>query len=155
MRCPYCQSERDRVVDSRPAQDGAAVRRRRQCDECHHRYSTMERLEQPTLTVIKRDGSREVFAPEKLLAGVVKATTNLDVHDDAIRRAVADIEAQLRGSSATEVDSGRIGQAMLTVLRDLHEVAYLRFASVYKGFTGREDFQREIAGLPPVRTPKH
>lgn len=107
----------------------------------------MERVEQPPLTVIKRDGSREVFAPEKLLAGVVKATTNLDVHRDAIRRAVADIEAELRGSSVTEVDSERIGQAMLGVLRDLHEVAYLRFASVYKAFTDREDFEREIAAL--------
>ena len=149
MRCPYCESDQDRVIDSRPAEDGGAVRRRRACEACGHRFSTMERPEHPPLTVIKRDGSRELFAPEKLLAGVIKATTNLDISSDAIRLAVANIEAELRGTARTEIDSERIGQAMLAALRDLHEVAYLRFVSVYRGFTSSEDFRREIDRLGP------
>lgn len=113
----------------------------------------MERAEYPPLTVIKRNGSRELFAREKLLAGVIKATTNLDLESDAIRLAVANIEAELRETARTEIDSERIGQAMLTALRDLHEVAYLRFASVYKGFTSRQDFRHEIDSLAESDAP--
>ena len=147
MRCPYCAAEDDRVIDSRRAEGGAAVRRRRECGTCTHRFSTIERAEQLPLTVVKRDGRREPFRPEKLLAGVTKATKNLHLDPAAIRLAVADIEAELRGSSRTEIDSERIGQAMLAALKELHEVAYLRFASVYKGFTSQEDFHRELAAL--------
>lgn len=151
MRCPYCNADDDKVIDSRPAEKSSAIRRRRHCSACDRRFSTMERPEQPPLTVIKRTGERELFTPEKLLAGVLKATTNLDLDSSAIRRAVTGIEAELRQTSQTEIDSERIGRAMLSALRDLHEVAYLRFVSVYKSFTSRADFESEIAGLSEPR----
>lgn len=147
VRCPYCSAENDRVIDSRRADGGDAVRRRRQCGTCTNRFSTLERVEHVTLTVVKRDGRREPFAPDKLLAGVRKATKNLDLDPEAVRLAVADIEADLRGSTRPDIDSERIGQAMLGALKDLHEVAYVRFASVYKGFTSQDDFRRELESL--------
>lgn len=147
MRCPYCSAEDDRVIDSRRAEDGRAVRRRRECATCTHRFSTTERSEHAPLIVVKRDGRREPFAPEKLLSGVRKATKNLELSQDAIRLAVADIEAELRETSRVEIDSERIGQTMLGALKELHEVAYMRFASVYKGFTSQDDFRRELESL--------
>lgn len=147
MRCPYCAAEDDRVIDSRRAEGGQAVRRRRECGTCTHRFSTIERSEQAPLTVAKRGGRREPFAPDKLLSGVTKATKNLGLGHDEVRLAVAHIEAELRDTSRTEIDSERIGQAILGALKELHEVAYMRFASVYKGFTSQEDFRRELESL--------
>ena len=128
------------------------MRRRRQCATCSARYSTVERAEHAPLVVVKRDGRREPFDPAKLLAGVTKATKNLDLDPDRIRLAVAGIEAELRRSARDAIDSERIGQEMLRALAELHSVAYVRFASVYKGFTSPEDFRRELErlGAAPV-----
>jgi transcriptional repressor NrdR len=147
MRCPFCGIDDDRVVDSRPVDDGAAIRRRRECRACAQRFSTYERPEQATLMVRKHSGAEEPFDRRKLLAGIEKATANLSLPPDAALRAAVQVEARIRGLGRREVPSERIGAEVLTALRDLHQVAYVRFASVYKGFTSPEDFVRELAGL--------
>lgn len=147
MRCPYCGTDDDRVLDSRAAEDGMAIRRRRECRACAQRFSTYERAEQSPLAVRKRDGTVEPFDRGKIAAGVTKATKNLRVDNDAERRCVARVEARIRALGRREVPSEAIGGEVLAALRDLHQVAYLRFASVYKGFTSGEDFRRELERL--------
>lgn len=147
MRCPYCASDATRVVDSRSAEDGGAVRRRRTCQGCGQRFSTYERAEQLALTVTKRDGGQEAFDREKILGGIAKATANLDVDGDTVRRTLARVEGRIRGLARRDVASETIGAEVLEALRELHPVAALRFASVYKGFTSPEDFRRELARL--------
>jgi transcriptional repressor NrdR len=151
VRCPYCTADDDRVIDSRAAEEGAAVRRRRECRACQQRFSTYERAEQLALTVRKRDGETEPFDRDKMVAGIDKATKNLPVPEDAVRRAVARVEARVRALGKREVGSETIGAEVLAALRDLDPVAYVRFASVYKGFTTAEDFRRELASLDPGR----
>lgn len=155
MRCPYCDTDDDRVIDSRAAESGAAVRRRRECRSCSQRFSTYERAEQPALAVRKRSGGAEPFDRDKIAAGVQKATKNLPVDAAAVRRAVARVEARLRGLGLREVASEVVGAEVMAALRDLDPVAYVRFASVYKGFTSTEDFARELAamGAPPEPAP--
>jgi transcriptional repressor NrdR len=155
VQCPYCDADDDRVVDSRAAEAGAAIRRRRECLACGQRFSTYERVEQPHLTVAKRDGSAEPFDAAKVQAGIAKATKNLAVTPDGVRLATARVEARVRALGRRQVDSDAIGAEVLAALRDLDHVAYVRFASVYKGFTTPEDFVRELADLagePPPRT---
>jgi transcriptional repressor NrdR len=147
MRCPYCDTDRDRVIDSRPAEDGAAVRRRRECSGCGQRFSTYERTEQALVAVRKRSGELEPFDRAKIMAGMDKATKNLPLEADAVRRASAAIEARVRSLGRREVPSELIGAEVLAALRDLDAVAYVRFASVYKGFTSPQDFARELANL--------
>lgn len=154
MRCPYCDSDDDRVVDSRPAEDGEAIRRRRECLICSQRFSTFERAEHTPLTVRKRNGTTEPFTREKVLSGMAKAIKNLDLAEDDILRSAAGVEARLRASGRREVPSEDIGAEVLAALRDLHKVAYVRFASVYKGFTSPEDFRRELATLEKEQPPK-
>ncbi len=147
MRCPYCSTERNQVIDSRPAEDGAAIRRRRECAACGQRFSTYERNEQITIGVRKRDGALEPFERVKLAAGIEKATKNLPVDPAAVRQAVHVVESRVRALGRREVDSEVVGSEVLAALRDLDRVAYLRFASVYKGFTSTDDFARELATL--------
>ena len=147
MRCPYCAVDDDKVVDSRAADDGAAIRRRRECLACGQRFSTYERTEQTVVSVRKRDGSVEPFDRDKVRAGIDKATKNLAVTADATRRAVAAVEARVRGLGRREVPSEVVGAEVLAALRQLDAVAYMRFASVYKGFTSPQDFARELAAL--------
>lgn len=154
MRCPYCAADDDRVVDSRPADGGAAVRRRRQCHSCGQRFSTHERPEQSPLAVRKRNGTVEPYDREKVLAGILKATKNLAVGDDDARRAAARVEARLRGLNRRELPSETVGAEVLAALRDLDPVAYMRFASVYKVFTSPDDFRRELANLDKDAPPK-
>jgi transcriptional repressor NrdR len=151
VRCPYCSSANDRVVDSRSADGGAAIRRRRECRACGQRFSTYERAEQAPLAVRKRDGELEPYDRTKVLAGIEKATKNLALETDAARRAAAAVEARLRSLGLREVASEAVGAAVLDVLRDLDPVAYMRFASVYKGFQSPEDFRRELAVLEKAR----
>jgi transcriptional repressor NrdR len=157
VRCPYCQADDDRVVDSRAAEQGAAIRRRRECGACGQRFSTYERAEQLAVTVRKRDGASEPFLRDKVEAGVLKATKNLEVDPDAVRRTVARVEARIRALGKREVDSEAVGAEVLAALRDLHEVAYVRFASVHEGFTSPQDFVRALAELerrsPPEADP--
>lgn len=154
MRCPYCGGDRDRVIDSRPAEDGEAIRRRRECRICNQRFSTFERAEHTPLTVRKRNGTAEPFTRDKLLAGMRRAIKNLDLTEDDIRRSAAQVEARLRAGARREVASKLVGTEVLAALRDLDHVAYVRFASVYKGFTSPEDFRRELATLEKEQPPK-
>lgn len=147
MRCPYCDTDRDRVIDSRPAENEAAVRRRRECSGCGQRFSTYERTEQALVAVRKRSGELEPFDRAKIMAGMDKATKNLPLEADAVRRASAAIEARVRSLGRREVPSELIGAEVLAALRNLDAVAYVRFASVYKGFTSPQDFARELANL--------
>ena len=147
MRCPYCGLDDDRVIDSRSAEEGDAVRRRRACRACGQRFSTYERVEQPVLRVRKRSGDLELFDRDKVASGILRATKNLEIEPGAVRRAVARVEGHLREHHRQEVSSEEVGLEVLLALRELHEVAYLRFASVYKSFTRTEDFERELATL--------
>ncbi|MGA2036031.1 MAG: transcriptional regulator NrdR [Acidimicrobiales bacterium] len=153
VQCPWCRALDDKVVDSRLAEDGAAIRRRRECLSCGRRFTTYERLEEAPLWVEKRSGQREPFDRSKVVAGMRAATKNRPVSDAALDELAHQVEESLRGEGA-EVASQEIGVAVLERLRDLDEVAYLRFASVYKGFEDVGDFQREVGLLTKTTEPK-
>ena len=147
MRCPFCGSDEDRVVDSRPADDGAAIRRRRACAGCGRRFTTFERVDEVPLLILKRDGSKEQFDPAKVVSGLAKACKNRPITDAQILRITSDIEETLRARGQREVESQEVGIELLNALRDLDAVAYMRFASVYKDFQDPGDFERELADL--------
>lgn len=149
MRCPFCRAGDDKVVDSRTAEDGAAIRRRRECLVCHRRFTTYERIEDVPLLVHKRSGGAEPFDRLKLRAGVERAASDR-LEPTAIDELVAGVEDAAR-SEGPDVASGVIGMAVLDRLRGLDPVAYLRFASVYKGFEDAEDFERELGELRAQR----
>jgi transcriptional repressor NrdR len=153
VRCPWCQSLDDKVVDSRLAEDGGAIRRRRECLSCNRRYTTYERLEEAPLWVLKRGSEREPFDRAKLVAGVRAATKNRPVTEEQLDELAGQVEEALRGEGL-ELTSEQIGRAVLERLRDLDEVAYLRFASVYKGFEDVGDFEREVGLLTKTTEPK-
>jgi transcriptional repressor NrdR len=146
MRCPWCGADDDRVVDSRPAHGGSAIRRRRQCSACGRRYSTYERVEDVGLVVVKRDGTTDRFRREKVAAGVLKATKNRPVSEFQVEELVDRVEERLR-RKGPEVTSQQVGVEVLRQLRGLDEVAYMRFASVYKDFQELTDFERELGTL--------
>lgn len=145
MRCPFCSAEDTRVVDSRAAEEGTAVRRRRECARCGNRFTTYERADVP-LVVRKRDGRLEPFQLEKVRRGLESALADRPVGEEALERLVDRVQADAR-HRAPEVTSDEVGRAVLAGLRELDEVAYLRFASVYKEFQGARDFEREMAAL--------
>ncbi|HEX6310439.1 MAG TPA: transcriptional regulator NrdR [Acidimicrobiia bacterium] len=153
MRCPYCRGNDDKVVDSRPADEGATIRRRRECLVCGRRFTTYERLEELPLLVVKRSGTREPFDREKLAAGIGRAVTNRPIEAGTVDVIAAEIEEEVRGEGP-EVASERLGVAVLERLRLLDDVAYLRFASVYKGFENLDDFEREVGELQKTTAPK-
>jgi transcriptional repressor NrdR len=153
VRCPQCASLEDKVVDSRLADDGAAIRRRRECLTCGRRYTTYERLEDVPLMVLKRSGDREPFDRAKVVAGVQAAAKNRPVSPEQMEAVAAEVEERVR-MEGTEVTTQQIGLAVLERLRLLDDVAYLRFASVYKGFTDLEDFEREVGLLTKDTAPK-
>jgi transcriptional repressor NrdR len=144
MRCPFCQYGDSRVLDSRPAEDGAAIRRRRCCVECGRRFTTVETA---ALVVSKRSGATEPFSRGKVIAGVRKACQGRPVTDDALALLGQQVEETVRATGQAIVPSHDVGRAILEPLRDLDEVAYLRFASVYQGFASLQDFATEIARL--------
>lgn len=150
MRCPKCRADDTKVIDSREADDGSAIRRRRSCLACAHRFTTYERLEEVPLFVLKSDGRREPFDRAKVVAGVSAACKGRPVTPEQIEHLAEHIEdvARLRGP---EVSSGEIGLETLDRLRELDEVAYLRFASVYKDFDAAEDFRRELVLLQKLQ----
>lgn len=149
MHCPYCRAVDTRVVDSRTADDGGAIRRRRQCGECERRFTT---LEQVTLAVVKRSGATEPFSREKVLVGVRKACQGRPVSEDDLDLLVVRVEGAIRATGAAEIASPQVGLAILGPLRELDEVAYLRFASVYRSFDSLEDFESAIAELRADRS---
>jgi transcriptional repressor NrdR len=146
MRCPWCGREDDKVIDSRPADGGEAVRRRRQCLACGRRYTTFERVEELGLTVVKRNGTMEPYDRSKLLAGIEKAVANSPVTADQVAALVVRVEDRLR-RNGPRVRSEQVGLEVLAALRKLDQVAYLRYASVYKDFQGASDFERELGIL--------
>jgi transcriptional repressor NrdR len=145
VRCPACSNVDDKVIDSRTADDGAAIRRRRECLACGRRFTTFERMEEAPLLVVKRSGDREPFVREKIVAGMRSAAKNRPVTAEQLDELGIELEEAVRARGG-EATSEEIGIAVLERLRELDEVAYLRFASVYKGFSDVGDFERE-AGL--------
>ena len=146
MRCPWCGHPEDKVVDSRAAEDRGAIRRRRECLECGRRFTTFERVEEVGLTVIKRDGGKEPFDRAKVVAGVVKAIKNRPVTEAQVARLAERVEEKLKRKGPA-VTTQEVGLEVLSLLRRLDEVAYLRFASVYKDFQELTDFERELGIL--------
>lgn len=144
MRCPYCRHADSRVVDSREADDGQLIRRRRSCPECGKRFTTVE---EAVLAVVKRSGVTEPFSRTKIIGGVRKACQGRPVDDDSIALLAQKVEETVRAKGAAEIPSHEVGLAILGPLRDLDEVAYMRFASVYRSFDSLADFEREIETL--------
>jgi transcriptional repressor NrdR len=148
MRCPYCRSADSRVVDSRETSDGDAIRRRRACPQCGRRFTT---LEESSLAVVKRSGVTEPFSRAKVISGVRKACQGRPVDEDALALLAQQVEEVVRGGGAAEVPAHEVGLAILAPLRRLDEVAYLRFASVYRSFDSLADFEAEITALRAER----
>ena len=148
MHCPYCRHTDTRVLDSRVAEDGASIRRRRSCSSCERRFTTVEAMQ---LTVVKRSGATEAFSRDKVILGVRKACKGRPVTDDQLACLGSDVEDSLRSAGWAEVPSNEVGLATLSPLRELDEVAYLRFASVYRSFGSADDFETEIAILRAER----
>jgi transcriptional repressor NrdR len=153
MRCPWCGAAETRVVDSRPAEDGTAIRRRRECASCGRRFTTFERGHGAFLRVIKRDGSKEPYDRQKLVDGVRKAIKNRPVTEEQVAGLADRVEETLR-RSGPDVTTQELGLEVLAELRSLDEVAYLRFASVYKDFQEVTDFERELGLMLQKREPK-
>ena len=148
MHCPFCRHNDTKVLDSRVAEDGGSIRRRRVCAECEQRFTTLELLQ---LTVVKRSGATEAFSRDKAIAGVRKACKGRPVSADDLAILGSQVEDSLRASGWAEVPAHEVGLAILGPLRELDEVAYLRFASVYRQFESAEDFEAEIAMLRAER----
>ncbi|NLE79981.1 MAG: transcriptional repressor NrdR [Rhodococcus sp.] len=144
MHCPFCRHPDSRVVDSREADEGQAIRRRRSCPECGRRFTTVETA---ILSVVKRSGVTEPFSREKVVRGVRRACQGRQVDNDALNLLAQQVEDAVRASGSAEIPSNEVGLAILGPLRDLDEVAYLRFASVYRSFSSADDFAREIKEL--------
>ncbi|MFC5379805.1 transcriptional regulator NrdR [Aquipuribacter nitratireducens] len=144
MRCPFCRNDDSRVVDSRTTDDGTAIRRRRQCQDCDRRFTT---LESASLIVVKRSGATEPFSRDKVLVGVRKACQGRPVTEDDLALLAQRVEEAVRQTGLAQIDAHDIGLAILGPLRELDEVAYLRFASVYRAFDSLEDFEQAIALL--------
>lgn len=154
MRCPYCDADEDKVVDSRIADEGRTIRRRRECLNCGRRYTTFERPEEVPIVVVKRSGEEESFDRDKIVEGIRRACKNRPVSEAEIEAIAEDVEEAVRASGARPVPSADIGLEVLERLRDLDEVAYLRFASVYKDFQELDDFERELGHLLKKSPPK-
>ncbi len=144
MRCPFCREDKDRVVDSRSTAEGFVVRRRRECLSCKKRFTTFERVEAMPMRVIKKDGSRVRFDRQKILDGMFKACEKRPVSAQAIEKTVADIEAEIHKRFDREVPSKAIGELVMKHLRKLDDVAYVRFASVYRAFKDVSEFMEEV-----------
>ena len=147
MKCPFCENPDTKVIDSRQTDDGHAIRRRRECENCKKRFTTYEKVEEMILMVIKKDGSREAFDRNKIYSGIVKACEKRPVPVAKIEEVVDEIERGLNNMMEKEVESAFIGELIMEKLRDLDEVAYVRFASVYRQFTDINTFVSEIEKL--------
>jgi len=144
MKCPFCSSLETNVLESRESEDGLVVRRRRECAKCQKRFTTYERIETINLKVVKKDGRSQNFEREKVKGGILKACEKRPVEAEAIERIVDDIEMRLLNRKSTEISSSDIGRMVLTRLKKLDKVAYLRFASVFLEFGSVEEFRKEI-----------
>ena len=147
MKCPYCRADNDRVVDTRVAEDGFMIKRRRYCNVCNRRFTTYERIEVTNIRVIKRDGTRVPFDREKLRKGIERACWKRPVSEGQISALIARVETKIENDGENEIDTDYIGENVLACLRELDEVAYVRFASVYRKFDSVDDFSRELRSL--------
>ena len=147
MRCPYCAHPESKVVDSRPSDEGSSIRRRRECLECHKRFTTYETMESLPLVVIKRDGSRQTFDKGKILSGMLRACEKRPVSFDTLERIADEIEQTLQNEMAREITTTSIGEMVMERLRKVDEVAYVRFASVYRQFKDISTFMEELNKL--------
>ena len=144
MRCPYCGDAGTRVIDSRPAEDGNSIRRRRCCDECGKRFTTYEKVETIPLIVVKKDKTREQYDRSKIESGILRACYKLEIPSDDIRKTIDAIETEIFNLEDKEVSTTVIGEIVMDKLKDLHEVAYVRFASIYREFKDVNTFMDEI-----------
>lgn len=144
MKCPHCHQDDDRVLDTRASEDGTAIRRRRECLVCHYRFTTYERVERMRIRVIKKDGSRVPFDRDKIRLGLEKACWKRKISDAQIEAIVADVENHVESRFETEVESRVLGELVMERLRKLDQVAYVRFASVYRQFEDVHDFVEEL-----------
>lgn len=154
MKCPYCQADNDRVIDSRGSEDGFAIRRRRECLGCKRRYTTYERVEATSVKVIKKDGAREPFDRVKIKQGLEKACWKRPVSDAQLEQIITAVENELESRFETEVESQIIGELVMQHLRQVDEVAYVRFASVYRQFKDLHDFVDELKPMLGERRPR-
>ena len=152
MRCPYCQHQESKVVDSRPTEEGASIRRRRQCMACGRRFTTYEQVEVVPMTVKKKSGGIEVFDRNKILKGLIKSCEKRPVSLEAMERPWDDIEMTLEAKMVKQISSEEIGEMILDRLKDLDEVAYVRFASVYRRFQDIDSFMAELEELRKKKT---
>ena len=154
MRCPFCRTDNDRVIDSRAGEDGGSIRRRRECLACRRRFTTYERIERQLLAVVKKEGLRDPFDRDKIKRGLAKACWKRPVTEHDIEQVVAELEAELYGTYESEVPSQVIGERIMELLKELDQVAYVRFASVYREFKDARDFVDELepilAQSPPA-----
>jgi transcriptional repressor NrdR len=147
MRCPFCNHTEGRVVDSRASKEGDSIRRRRECESCGRRFTTYERIEEVAQLVIKKDGRRENFDRWKLKSGILKATEKRNVSLDQVDAMIDEIERELFNSSDHEVTTKAVGESVMVKLKKLDEVAYVRFASVYRQFKDLNEFMSELKGM--------
>jgi transcriptional repressor NrdR len=147
MLCPYCRHPENKVIDSRDAQEGEVIRRRRECLSCGRRFTTRERVEEVLPLLVKKDGRREAFDRDKLVAGIQKACEKRPVSTDTIERLVAEIERELQESGEKEVPASFVGERVMAALRQIDPVAYVRFASVYRSFRDVGEFMEELKQL--------
>jgi len=147
MQCPFCHTIDTKVVDSRDVSGGRAIRRRRECEKCSRRFTTYEEIESLKLTIIKRDGRRQEYDREKLASGLRKAFEKRPVHEEQIDKILSEIEYSLHAKHIKEVSSREIGRMLMNKIKEVDDVAYLRFASVYKAFGSASSFRKEIEKL--------
>lgn len=145
MQCPQCQSDLIKVIDSRDVEAEPAIRRRRECEACGYRFTTYERIETPSLRLVKKDGRREPYQREKLARGIWRACEKLPISEAAIEALVTEIENDLRCRGESEVHVDTVGEVVMDHLKELNQIAYIRFASVYREFTDLGELQREVA----------
>ncbi|HBY89390.1 MAG: transcriptional regulator NrdR [Ruoffia tabacinasalis] len=147
MQCPKCQGQSSKVIDSRPAEEGQSIRRRRECLQCGFRFNTHERIEQSPLLVVKRDGTREEFNRDKLMRGIVRSAEKRPIAVEQMNELVNQVEESIRDDADQEIETSRIGEYVMPLLMELDEVAYIRFASVYREFQSRESFMKELESM--------
>lgn len=151
MKCQYCGSTDSKVIDSRQAEEGNSIRRRRECESCNRRFTTYERIEQASIMVIKKDKSREYFDPEKILKGIMKSCEKRHITLEQMQKMVDEIERDLLNSMTREVSSIQIGELVMKKLKEVDEVSYVRFASVYREFKDIDSFMQELKNMMSER----
>jgi transcriptional repressor NrdR len=147
MKCPFCSAQENEVVETRVAEEGKSLRRRRECFNCKKRFTTYERVDRLPIVVIKRNGTREVYDRNKVKGGVIKSSENTKVTNEQIEKLLDELEGDLKRQDTTEVESKKIGELSAQKLKKINKIAYIRFASVFKRFVDIEDFEREIKKL--------